>query len=72
MGATPLPEEPKFAPPKTWDQRHPNGYEEWGREKREAVPVTRWNVEVPGQPSPGEDLTLDEKLTEIDKRKGFK
>jgi len=45
MGAPPMPEEPKFPTPKTWDERHPDGWSEWGNEKREAVPVIKWPEE---------------------------
>lgn len=36
---------PKFEPALTWDERHPQGWAEWGNEKRESVPVIKWGNE---------------------------
>lgn len=49
MGAPAVPEEPKFPPPKSWDERHPSGYEEWNGQKAEAVPLIRWPEETNGR-----------------------
>jgi hypothetical protein len=45
MGAPATVEEPKFPPPKTWNERHSHGWDEWHIEKNEAVPLIKWPSE---------------------------